>query len=269
MQKNAGPATAPRLPPDLARPRRLDCRPMGISRGIFRAEGQDPVVVGHRGAPLVAAENTAEAFAAAAGLGATWVELDARRAADGVVVRHDPHTAGGVALIEARVEELAALGIPSLDTVLAGLPEGLGVDVELKNLPGEPDYDEGTALADAVAGVLAAHHGRPLLASSFNPSTLAGLAGTGLPLGLLTSAWVRLDAAVGLAGELGAVVLCPHVDSQGLDEAGIAAAHAAGLQLMAWTVDDPDRARRLAVDGIDALCTNDPARILAAVRPPR
>lgn len=237
--------------------------------GVFRGDGEAAAVVGHRGAPLVAAENTSEAFAAAAALGAGWVELDARRAVDGVVVRHDPHTEDGLALIGMASAELAELGIPALHTVLERLPDGLGADIELKNLPGDPDYDEGSALAEAVALIVESHRDRPLLVSSFNPSTLAALDGSGLPLGLLTSAWVRLDAALELAIELGVVALCPQAGSQGLDAAGIAAAHAAGLDVMVWTVDEPEQARRLADDGADAICTNDPAGILAAVRPPR
>ncbi|MGH2926480.1 MAG: glycerophosphodiester phosphodiesterase [Solirubrobacterales bacterium] len=34
--------------------------------------------------------------------------------------------------------------------------------------------------------------------------------------------------------------------------------HDAGLELIAWTVDDPDRMRALARIGVDGICTNDP-----------
>ena len=53
-------------------------------------------VIAHRGASAVARENTLEAFRLAAELGADWVELDARRTADGhVVVHHDAELADG------------------------------------------------------------------------------------------------------------------------------------------------------------------------------
>ena len=46
----------------------------------------------------------------------------------------------------------------------------------------------------------------------------------------------------------------------------LARAHAAGLRVHAWTVDDPARARRLVRLGVDGLFTNDPARLARALR---
>src|SRR5579862_7815521 len=55
-----------------------------------------PLVLAHRGASAVAAENTVAAFAKARELGADGVELDVRRSADGVlVVHHDAALHGG------------------------------------------------------------------------------------------------------------------------------------------------------------------------------
>ncbi|MEC7403534.1 MAG: glycerophosphodiester phosphodiesterase, partial [Actinomycetota bacterium] len=45
-----------------------------------------PTVIAHRGAREAAQENTLPAFRLAREFGAEWVELDARRTADGVVV---------------------------------------------------------------------------------------------------------------------------------------------------------------------------------------
>ena len=55
-----------------------------------------PTVIAHRGAREAAQENTLPAFRLAREFGAEWVELDARRTADGVVVdqrlaQHAPH----------------------------------------------------------------------------------------------------------------------------------------------------------------------------------
>lgn len=227
-----------------------------------------PVVMGHRGAPVVAPENTPAAFAAAADAGATWVELDARRSADGaVVVHHDPWVGGDQAVVELACGELRARGVWLLADVLARLPPGLGVDVELKNLPGEPDYDEGDALVALVADVLAGAD-RPLMTSSFNPETVAALRSRlpDVPAGLLVTDGVRVSAGVALAVELGACVYCPSADTPGLTDAGVATAHDAGLDVLAWTIDDPVFARALATAGVDALCTNDPGGIADAFR---
>lgn len=234
--------------------------------------GQRPAVVGHRGAPRVAPENTPAAFRAAAVAGATWVELDVRRVDGDLVVRHDSHDPSGLALLGQSSTALRAQGIATLDEVLAGLPAGLGVDVELKNLPGEPDYDESDSLAALVAPALraAASAGRPLMVSSFNPSTLAAAGDllAGVALGMLHGPTLRAPAGLALARELGASVLCAHLDAPGLDAALVAAAHAAGVAVLVWTVDDPGRARTFAAAGVDAICTNDPAGVVAALRPP-
>jgi glycerophosphoryl diester phosphodiesterase len=229
-----------------------------------------PDVVGHRGAPRRAPENTPEAFAAAAEEGATWVELDARLSADGtVVVVHDPLSPDGVPVIRQSAEALLRVhGICGLEAVLAALPPGLGVDVECKNLPGQPDFDEDERLAAAVADVLRPHVGtRPLLTTSFNPMTVAALAVAldDVPAGLLHVDTIDVPSALEVAREVGARVICPH-EAVPLGAAEVAAAHAAGCAVLSWTVDDPDRARELAAAGVDAICTNDPAGILAALR---
>jgi glycerophosphoryl diester phosphodiesterase len=236
-----------------------------------RPAGALPAVVGHRGAPLQHPENTPASFAAAAAEGATWVELDARLSADGhVVVVHDPHLPDGTPVAGTPLAALRSAGVPSLADVLAGLPPGLGVDVEVKNLPGDPGYDEGMAVVDALGAVVADAGDRPLVISSFNPMVLAAAAERGLdvPLALVTFQ-VALPAAVEAAVEIGCAGLFPHHSTEGLDGPraadAVAAVVAAGLACMAWTVDDPEHARRLAAAGVDAICTNDPPAILAAL----
>lgn len=230
-----------------------------------------PVVVGHRGAPRRAAENSLAAFQAAAEDGATWVELDARRTADGrLAVIHDPVDARGRAVIAQTGAELAAQGIALLDELLPDLPAGLGVDIELKNLPGEPDFDEEQRLAVLLAALLRTQVGlRPMAASSFNPLAVAALGAAlpGLPLGQLTVPGLPLAQAIDLVAQFGdAAAVFPHASAPDLDAATVAAAHQRGLEVMVWTVDDPAEAVRLVRAGVDAVCTNDPAGIAAALR---
>ena len=50
----------------------------------------------------------------------------------------------------------------------------------------------------------------------------------------------------------------------------VASAHGAGVRVIAWTVDEPERIDQLTALGIDGICTNDPrllARALEALRP--
>lgn len=237
--------------------------------GVFDGN-ERPVVVGHRGLrhPELE-ENTPAAFAAAHAAGAQWVELDVRRSADGrLVLYHDGWTPDGVPVVDRPAAALADHGLWTLERVLPALPEGMGVNVEVKNFPGEPDYDPEDAIVPIVCEVVADHVGtRPLLLSSFNPLTVAGLA-RGLPdvpAGLIHYSTVAVSMAVPMAVEQGAVAVCSRVEAKGLDPEGVAVAHRAGLEVMVWTVNDPEVARRLAAAGVQALCTDDPATIRDAL----
>jgi glycerophosphoryl diester phosphodiesterase len=229
-----------------------------------------PIIIGHRGAPSYKLENTPDSFAAAATAGAEWIELDVRRCCDTtLVVHHDPHTRDGVLLVDLDATALAERGIWTLEDVLARLPPRLGVDVEVKNLPGEPDYDDANDIVGLLTDLLRPVVGqRPLMTSSFNPRTVQALATSLLdvPTGLLHGPGVRVDAASKLALALGAGVLCSHLDAQPLDAETVSAVRNAGLAVMVWVVDAPADAVRLADIGVDALCTNHPERLLAALR---
>ena len=112
-------------------------------------------VIGHRGASATHPENTLGAFQAAADQGAQGIELDVRRTADDVlVVFHDAHLANGKV-----IRELGAAELPSFVPTLAEALEvcsDLWVNIEIKNLPEDPDYDTEHGLSIAVAGLVAA-----------------------------------------------------------------------------------------------------------------
>lgn len=241
--------------------RRLPCTGM-------QPFGERPVVVGHRGALRCAPENTPAAFSAAAEAGAQWVELDVRRAADGLAVRHDPRLPDGRAVVDVGLGELARLGVWSLPEVLSALPDELGLDVEVKNLPLEPGFDRRDAIVAEVAGLLGPLTGtRPLCTSSFNPRTVAALVAAlpWVPAGLVCGRLVPARQAGHLARRVGARVACVHVSAPRLDAAAVAAMHAAGLAVLVWTVDDVACARRLTEWGVDALCTNEVSVMVAAL----
>ncbi|MGH2550241.1 MAG: glycerophosphodiester phosphodiesterase [Thermomicrobiales bacterium] len=54
-----------------------------------------------------------------------------------------------------------------------------------------------------------------------------------------------------------------------MDAELVASAHKRGLQIGAWTVNDPDVALRLMNLGVDTLTSDDPATMLALVRTAR
>src|SRR3954466_8935464 len=104
-------------------------------------------VIAHRGASAAAPENTVEAFHLAKELGADWVELDARRTADGaVVVHHDAHLADGRAIVDLRRSDLPAHVCDLADALDAC--DGMSVNIEIKNWPDDVDFDPTDAVAE-------------------------------------------------------------------------------------------------------------------------
>src|SRR3954469_6795725 len=107
----------------------------------------------HRGASRAARENTLAAFALAVTMGADMVELDVRRTADGALaVHHDAHLPGGPAVVNVAAADLPPY-VPLLDEALDAC-SSVVVNVEIKNMPGEPDHDERGGAANAVVDVV-------------------------------------------------------------------------------------------------------------------
>jgi glycerophosphoryl diester phosphodiesterase len=243
-------------------------------------------VVAHRGFSALEAENTVPAFEAALAAGADGIELDVRVTADGVpVVLHDPtvdRTTDGRGIVrDLRLAELKALRIPTRDggtTEVPTLEEVLHLlsgrtllDVEIKNLPGEPDFEpEIERAVEATIGALAATAFEgPVLVSSFNPASLARCRALAphLPTGLLTIEDVEAPAALAFAASEGHAWVLPTAAS--VTRAGepfVRSAHAAGLRVGTWIVDEPEPAGELARWGVDAIATNDPSIVVPAVR---
>ena len=139
-----------------------------------------------------------------------------------------------------------------LSQALRVTPRRMGINLELKRTPRR------RALLQRLlrlVGVGRAH--RRLLISSFDASLLRPLRSTGLSLALICR--TDADHALRRAIQLGCSAWHPFYSLA--TRRRIARAHAAGLRVHAWTVDQPSRARRLIRWGIDGLFTNDPARL--------
>lgn len=222
-----------------------------------------PLVVAHRGAShAVPPGNTIAAFTAARELGADWVELDVRRTADGALaVHHDPHLADGRALVEVPASELPP-EVPLLDAALVAC-RGMGVNVEIKNAPGEPDWDESRLLADAVVGALTGVELDGILVTSFDPGSIARVRELApeIPTGLLAFDLTQPDQVLERAVTGGHRALNPwdHFVTAELVEQ----VHRAGLAVNVWTVDDPARFAELITFGVDGIITNVPDRLRA------
>src|SRR3990170_3880564 len=195
-----------------------------------------PPIVAPRGASSTHPENTLPSFEAAIALGASVVELDARLTADGVaVVMHDPEgsrTTDGAGL----VHELTAEQVRALRAGTYEVPAYVPTLAEtLEALSGR------TAIAIEIKNIPS----EPAYEPDHESIVRAAL---GDPEG---------------TGVEGAALVLSFNPPPIAGEDFVAEAHAAGIRVGTWTVDDAATVRMLLGWGVDAIASNDPSMAVA------
>ena len=223
---------------------------MTIGRRPFR-----PLRLAHRGDWRRAPENTLRALLAALEVPACdGLEFDVRVSGDGVpIVLHD-ETLSRVQGSPERADALTAdvlgeYGVPTLAEVLAAVPHGAFLDVELKG-------DHGRAVVE----VLSAGRGAGLMnavVSSFEPATLERIA-------RLAPTWPRWLNTVDLTPSTAAAASdlgCRGIATEwrAINPGSVSRVRAAGLDLAAWTVRRRPTFDRLAGLGVVAVCVESAA----------
>jgi glycerophosphoryl diester phosphodiesterase len=228
-------------------------------------QGKEPsitAVFAHRGATEGFTENTLEAFAEAKRLGADGVELDVRLTADGALaVHHDPLVPGLGPLAALTVPELPG-HIPLLIDALA-VCEGMVVNVEIKNEPGQPGHDPRETVAALTAAAIAeVGWVDRVIVSSFQASTLRAVqvADGRLPLGVLWPFLTDVEAGLDLAVAEGWSAVHPFVPDA--TPKLVEQAQAAGLAVNVWTVNGRQDLSMLVELGVEAVITD---RLLEAL----
>ena len=213
-----------------------------------------PQIIAHRGASRERPENTLAAFARAVELGADGIELDVHRTADGVlVVHHDYWLADGRTIASLPWPELGSIRvrgepIPRLESVFDTVAGRLRVHVELKGRDTAPDAMRiitGMA-APGQGAVHAFDHRLMASARSIDPAVPRGVLEVSYTLDPLTA-----------ARSVDARDVWRHLEF--IDDALVAAAHADGRRVIAWTVNQADHMTQLARIGVDGICTDDVA----------
>jgi glycerophosphoryl diester phosphodiesterase len=249
---------------------------------------------------MVAPENTLPSFQAAIAEGAAGVELDIRQTADGMLVcLHDAglgRTTNGRGPVRdhtlAEIRRLDAgswftcnggapyrgrsVRVPTLTEALDALPRSALIDVEVKfRGVGE---DGPARVAELLAQTLA---GRPdrdrIVVSSFSRKLVTAAVPLleGVRVGLVTSALLPLGRAARAAEACGTSVLAAQAAAylRPMVRLTCARARDAGLLLAAWTVDEPETARRLADLGVEVVVSDRPGHLAAELglrrAPPR
>lgn len=221
------------------------------------------IVIGHRGAKALAAENTLDSIRAAAKCKADLVEVDIRLSRDGNLVLMHDETVDRTTNGRGKVEDLSLEELQSLEVMGSGervptLREAvelteelrLGIVVEMK--------EEG--LEELVAKEL---EGSNAMVTSFFHSSLLEVKGTSnLKTGIIISSLpVR---PVELALWAGADAIFPRKTNPRLFQE----AHRCGIEVYPWTINSIDEASWLLRLGADGLVTDDPCLIRGAADQP-
>lgn len=238
------------------------------------------VIVAHRGASAQAPENTMEAYRLGVEAGADAIELDVHLTADGqLAVLHDDTldrttdmvgAVAGMTMEEIRRADAGArftraddagypfrgrgLTVPTLPEVLAWLPDGVGLVIEIK----------ARAAADAVVEAVREHPVRRdgrLAAISFDEATIERVRELDpeIKTGYLLVPTQPIEPALVWATEHGHAGVHPYEADLGMDPLPILArAHAYGREVGCYVVNDPERMRHLAACGIWGFVTDLP-----------
>jgi glycerophosphoryl diester phosphodiesterase len=220
----------------------------------------------HRGGAADGLENTAAAFRRAAGLGYRYFETDVHATADGrLVAFHDPtldrvtDAAGRIA--DLRWEEVRRARVagseplPLFEELLEEFPEARW-NVDIKAAPAQVpliDLIRRTNSWDRVC-VGSFSEARVAGAARLGGSRLATSYGVGGVLGLRLRSY-------GIPARVRPGAVCVQVpETQNgvrvVDKRFVRTAHALGLQVHVWTVNDPDRMEALLELEVDGIMTD-------------
>jgi glycerophosphoryl diester phosphodiesterase len=224
-----------------------------------------PIAFAHRGASAYAPENTIEAFTLALRVGATGIESDIWLSSDGIpVLVHDRtvrRPGRRIDVTRTTAEGLAAYGVPTL----AELYRTCGTWFELSL-----DVEHPAVAAPMVAVAQAAGAAGRLWACHDDLQLLVGLRSVGAAVRLVCSTRPRripegVDRRIERLGALGIDVLNMHWRDWTADR--VARCHGVGIAAFGWDAQEPDQIARLIGWGIDAVYSDYPDRIVAALAP--
>jgi len=237
-------------------------------------------IIAHRGASAAAPENTLAAIRAAAAEGATWVEVDVKLSRDGVcILMHDDllrrTTNGRGEVAHYDLDELERLDagswfsrrfagerIPTLaQTIELALELGLDLNLEIKPCPGR-QHETAIAVVETLRRHWPQSRPWPLL-SSFAVASLEEirLQAPEMPRGLLIGRPTRRGR--GMLDRLDCVTL--HCDARRVSKGLVSTLASTGRPVLCYTVNDPNRARRLLEMGVTSIITDRPAELKSAL----
>lgn len=248
-----------------------------------------PLAFAHRGGAIGAPENTMRAFERTVRLGYTYIETDVHATADGrLVVFHDDtldrltDLHGPISALPyreiAKARVLGSEPIPLLEDVLGTWPD-MRFNVDVKEAAAVAPFARAlrrTGTGDRVCVASFSQTRLRQVRGAVGPQVCTSLTRPGVAALKITS-WFRtlvppendppqpiaaLRAAVRPRFHAACVQIPPFYGNLALITPSLLrAAHAHGLQVHAWTIDDPDQMRLLLDLGVDGIMTDDPAAL--------
>lgn len=234
-------------------------------------ECQSTIIIAHRGASYDAPENTLASVNLAWEKDADAVEIDVHLSKDNrIMVIHDEdtkRTAGRKLVIrESLSNDLRNLEvgsykdpkytgerIPFLEEVIRTVPGGKMLFIEVKS--------DTSILPFLAKEIQSSYKKDQLNIISFDFEVVAGIKQLlpGIP-----AYWLHSSVTGGYKTRFIEEARKANLDGlnfhyEGITEAYVAAVHEAGMKIFSWTVDDPEKTRRLIRIGIDGITTNRPA----------
>ena len=224
-------------------------------------------ITAHRGASLVAPENTLSAVRQAIAYGATHVEFDVQRTADGmIVVNHDADlmrvAKSPLVITQSTFSQLRSVDvgrsfnpefagevIPTLEEVIEVAKGKIKLVVELKSYNADPSElvtDVVRILRERKTGddalIMSLKYKEVQEVKKIAPEIKTGFAAS---------------ATIGDISKLDADFLA--VSKSMATDVFISSAHAHDKDVFVWTIDDPAEMSKMIDRGVDNLITNDPA----------
>jgi len=222
--------------------------------------GHTPLAIAHRGGAGLAPENTLDAFARSYALGVRYLETDVRMSADGVCLAFHDATLDRVLGRPGTVRTTMSTelrGIPTMAEVLHAFPDAyFTIDVKdevaiapLAKTLIEADAAHRVCAAGAWDGWLARlrHQVGPELTTALGWRALATLLASA-PTRVIPPWW----------HEPGRFAHVPERLASLLTGRLLTRAHALGVRVIVWTVNEPARMHRLLDAGVDGIISDRP-----------
>ena len=251
---------------------------------------------GHRGARALLPENTIRGFEYAIQAGADYLEMDVAVTKDDVVVvSHDPYinpeicrgprpsaSVRDLTLSEVKAHDCGSLKnprfprqgllpgarIPTLDEVLSLFARfEIQFNIEIKSFPARPELaPPPDTFAKLVLEVIRKHRLElRCIVQSFDFRTLHAMNRLAQEVRLAALWEGEARPFVDITSDAGVGIVAPFFKLVTAEQ--VKAAHAAQLEVIPWTANTPEDWQKLIDAGVDAIITDDPAALIAYLRP--